>query len=131
MIEAARKAGNLAKGGRPLKTGLRENPVNAPTLADMGVDKNLADRARKAAEMSETKFEKHVAQAVRGAVAAAEGNKEIIAEARATQQDEKRQHRERREETSAPRFPPPSRAVRFTATLSTLGLVDLAINARP
>jgi hypothetical protein len=53
--------------------------------------------------MSEAKFEKHVDQAVRGAVAATEGNKEIIAEARAIQQDEKRQHREIRERALAAR----------------------------
>jgi hypothetical protein len=53
----------LAKGGRPLKTGSRTDPVYAATLEDQGIDKHLADRARKAAAMSEAKFEKHVDQA--------------------------------------------------------------------
>jgi hypothetical protein len=48
----ARKAGKLAKGGRPLKTGSRADPVNAETLEDQGIDKHLADPARKAAAMS-------------------------------------------------------------------------------
>jgi hypothetical protein len=47
--------------------------------------------------MSDEKFEKHVNQAVRGAVAAAEGNKEIITAGRAAQQEEKRKHRDTRE----------------------------------
>jgi hypothetical protein len=102
MIEAARKAGMLAKGSRGSGSNQHKKVVRVdrkptPTLADQGIHKNLADRARKAAAMSEAKFEKYVDQAVRGAVAATEGNKEIIAEARAVQQDEKRQHREIRE----------------------------------
>ena len=46
LMAAQRDAGMMDVGGRP-KTGLRENPV--PTLADAGIDKNLADRARKLA----------------------------------------------------------------------------------
>jgi hypothetical protein len=62
MIDEAREAGNLATGtrgaGRPKIGGLPKNPPKgAPTLANMGIDKNLADRARKAAAMSDAKFE--------------------------------------------------------------------------
>ena len=42
-----RVAGKVAKGGQP-RTG---SPA-VPVLADQGVDKHLADKARKAAEVS-------------------------------------------------------------------------------
>src|ERR1700719_884254 len=52
LMAEERKAGKLAKGGQPHQrkqksTGSRKDPV-APTLADQGVGKALADRARKA-----------------------------------------------------------------------------------
>jgi hypothetical protein len=94
VIEQERKAGKLAKGGQPHQrkqksTGSRKNPVD-PTLADQGVDKALADRARKAAALPAAKFEAHVAQAVRVAVAATEGDREVVQAARAEQQAQKR-----------------------------------------
>ncbi len=51
-MEAQRDAGLMANGGehggRAKTDGLRENPSNAnPTLSEAGIDKNLADRARK------------------------------------------------------------------------------------
>jgi hypothetical protein len=107
LMDEARAAGNLAKppGGsksRPRKDDRVGEKPDHPTLADLGIDKNLADRARKAAEMSDAKFEKHVAETVRRTVAAADGDKKIIAEARAIQQNEKRQHREIRERSGRP-----------------------------
>jgi hypothetical protein len=66
-LEAERKLGQLmaaqketvgfSKGGRP-KTGIPENPVlsKPPTLAEAGIDKNLAEKARKAAAMPEAAF---------------------------------------------------------------------------
>jgi hypothetical protein len=72
----------------------------------MGIDRHLADRARKAAAMSDAKFEKHVAQTVKRAVAAAEGDKEIVTAARAAQQQEKRKHREKRERELGARWSP-------------------------
>ncbi len=58
QIMAAQKATvGLHKGGRP-KTGLSENPVSdPPTLAEAGIDKNLAHRSRRAAAMSDEQFE--------------------------------------------------------------------------
>jgi hypothetical protein len=51
------------EGGRP-KTGLPKNPVSdAPTLAQVGIDKNLANRARNAAKLTEDQFEARVAEA--------------------------------------------------------------------
>src|SRR5262245_49594701 len=47
-------------------------------LADDGVNKNLAKRARAAAALSEEKHEAEVKKAVAIAVAAVDGNKEVI-----------------------------------------------------
>jgi hypothetical protein len=58
LIAAQRDAVGLNEGGRPKKTGLSENPVSkSATLAEAGIDKNLADRARKLAAVPEKKFE--------------------------------------------------------------------------
>ena len=96
LMEDDRKAGKLAKGtrGSPVK-GARV--ASGPTLADQGVDKHLADRARKAAAMSEAKFEEQVAHAVKVAVAATEGDAAVVREARKAQQDAKRDRRAERE----------------------------------
>mgnify|MGYP002132418700 CR=1 FL=1 len=75
LMAAQREAGLLSEGGRP-KTGLGQNPVSsmrfinefedrAPygpperpiTLTEAGIDKNLADRARKYAAVPEQEFE--------------------------------------------------------------------------
>jgi N6-adenosine-specific RNA methylase IME4 len=92
LMEEERKAG-LIKEGRPRKR-VTEKPIS---LNKRGIDKNLADRARKAAAMPEAKFEAEVAKVVKVAVAATEGDKAIIREARATQQKEKRARRDQRE----------------------------------
>jgi hypothetical protein len=58
----------LAKGtrgtGRPKKGGLPKNPPKTvPTLADAGIDKNLANEGRKLGAMSTKEFEKAVTTA--------------------------------------------------------------------
>jgi hypothetical protein len=76
VMKADRDAGKLAKGGQPYQkqsTGLSKNPVEKPTLESQGVDKNLADAARKAAAMSEEKYEASIIKAKKIAVAAIEG----------------------------------------------------------
>ena len=98
LMEEDRKAGKLAKGGdkngRKGKAGLRKNPANAPpTLSEQGIDKNLADRARKAAAMPDAKFEEQVARAIKVAVAATEGDAAVVREARKAQQDAKLKRR--------------------------------------
>jgi hypothetical protein len=63
--------------GKKGKTGgLRKNPpvYEKKSLANQGIDKNLADRARKAAALPEKEFEAEVERAVRTAVAAVEGD---------------------------------------------------------
>jgi N6-adenosine-specific RNA methylase IME4 len=96
LMAEDRKAGKLAKGTRGSRIkGARV--ASGPTLADQGIDKHLADRARKAAEMPEEKFEEHVAKTVRVAVAATEGDAAVVKEARKEQQDKKRARRAERE----------------------------------
>lgn len=58
LMNAQRDAGALSEGGRPSeKTGSKTNPVSAaPTLAEVGIDKKLADRARKYAAIPEDEF---------------------------------------------------------------------------
>jgi hypothetical protein len=72
LIEEARKAGKLAKGamGNPKGRGAKivrveEKPAH-PTLAMQGIDKNLADRARKAAAMSESPSPSRAAPGLKG-----------------------------------------------------------------
>ena len=99
LMEDDRRAGKLAKGGGDKKSDHRvaKKPGDAPSLADQGIDKNLADRARKAAAMPEAKFEEQVARAAKVAVAATEGDTAVIREARKAQLDAKRNRRTERE----------------------------------
>lgn len=64
LMAAQKKTVGFAKGGQPHQkksTGLSKNPV--ATLAEAGIDKNLANRARQFAEMSESRFENLVKDA--------------------------------------------------------------------
>jgi N6-adenosine-specific RNA methylase IME4 len=74
-----------------------KKPDDPPTLAEQGVGKALADRARKAAAMPEDKFEAHVAHTVNVAVAATVDGREVVRAARAERQAEKRARRQKRE----------------------------------
>lgn len=58
LMAAQRDAGALSSGGRPSeKTGSKTDPVSAPpTLEEAGIDKHLADRARKFAAIPEREF---------------------------------------------------------------------------
>ena len=65
LMAAQAKAVGKAKGGQPHQknrkaTGLNGNPV-APSLAEAGIDKNLADRACTMASIDEKSFEKVIA----------------------------------------------------------------------
>jgi hypothetical protein len=62
-------------------------------LAWQGVDKHLADRARKTAAVPADKFEAGVSKAKALAVVAVKGDKEIIRAARADATEEKRARR--------------------------------------
>lgn len=67
LMAAQRAAGLMSKGAATRgvgKRGLEENPhsVEMPiTLAEIGIDKNLADRARKYSAIPEREFEERVA----------------------------------------------------------------------
>jgi hypothetical protein len=64
IMKAQKETVGLNQGGRP-KTGLLENPVSEPklpTLAEAGIDKNLANSARKEAAKSKEQFEIDVAE---------------------------------------------------------------------
>jgi hypothetical protein len=63
MMAHQKERDGLNEGGRP-KTGFSGNPVSdKPTLAEAGIDKNLAHRARTLAAMPEPDFEDHVSDA--------------------------------------------------------------------
>lgn len=63
MMAQAKEAGQLA-AGRPAKpeNGLSENPFPRVTLGEAGIDKNLADKARKAAGIGAQAFEALIEQ---------------------------------------------------------------------
>jgi N6-adenosine-specific RNA methylase IME4 len=100
LMAQERKAGRMAKppaGPGRGKKGHKVGSTGDPTLAGQGIDKHLADRARKAAAVPKAMFEAQVARAVQVAVAATEGDAAVIREARKARQDEKRQRRTERE----------------------------------
>jgi N6-adenosine-specific RNA methylase IME4 len=59
MRQGQKATVGLSEGGRP-KTGLPRNPVSKPTLADAGVDKNLAHEGRKLGALDDNEFERAV-----------------------------------------------------------------------
>ena len=71
MMRAQKETVGLNRGGRPAKTRVSENP-GLPTLAEAGIDKNLAREARALAAPSESEFQQTVAEA-RAAVTSAVG----------------------------------------------------------
>jgi hypothetical protein len=46
-MNGQKKTVGLAKGGRPTKTGGTNPPHSKPTLAEAGIDKDLAKKARR------------------------------------------------------------------------------------
>ena len=100
LIAAAKAEGNLAKGTRGSKVkGARVD--EKPTLASQGVDKNLADRARKAAAMSEDRFVADLNKTIKIAVAAIQHHTEVIKAARAERHRIKKERRDKRIEQLA------------------------------
>jgi hypothetical protein len=59
LMAAQRADGNMATAGRPSQEiGSKTNPISkAPTLSEVGIDKKLADRARKYAAIPEGEFD--------------------------------------------------------------------------
>ena len=97
MMEDQRHAGSLKRGG-DRRSKVKQRPLN---LADQGVDKHLADRARKAAAMPEDKFEASVAKKAKIAVAAVENERAVITAAREATQKDKKAKRAAREQALA------------------------------
>jgi len=72
-LRAERKLGQMLEEGKAYRAGHggdrkskgNDDPLKKPTLDELGIDKNLAKAARKAAEPSATEFERRV-EAVRG-----------------------------------------------------------------
>jgi len=63
LIKAQKEGVGLSRGGRPpKKTGSDSDPVSVPSLAKAGIDKHLADRARKYSNMEGDSFERLVAR---------------------------------------------------------------------
>lgn len=59
MLATQKAEIGLSKGGRPAleKTGNSKVPVSAPTLSEVGIDKNLSSRAQKLAATSLSSFD--------------------------------------------------------------------------
>jgi len=95
IMAAAREAGELAKAGRKPKSGA---PGTQLTLTDQGIDKRLADRARKAERMDEAEFEVWIRAKVRSAIAVIENDREFITAEKAERNEQKRRARAEREE---------------------------------
>jgi N6-adenosine-specific RNA methylase IME4 len=57
LIAAQREAVGLADGGDAMRARVRNGPEVKPTLAEAGIDKHLADRARKLAAVPAEQFE--------------------------------------------------------------------------
>lgn len=92
-----KEAGRLAGPGRKKTNRVSEKP----NLKDRGIDKNLANRARKAAAMPEAKFEADLVRKAKIAVAATEGVQSVISEARAERHAEMKKKRASREQELA------------------------------
>ena len=90
LMAEDRAAGKLAKPGNP--NWVSEKP-NSPTLAEQGIDKNLADNARKLAAMPEAKFEAEMERVKDFAVAVTLGDKEVIEAIRAQKNAGKKERR--------------------------------------
>ena len=89
----AKPTGRPRKGNQGIKT-----PIS---LEARGVDKNLAKRARTAEAIPEGKFEQHVTKVRRLAVAAAEGDREVIKAAKHDRHQAARAKRAKREKAVA------------------------------
>jgi hypothetical protein len=59
LMDAQAKAVGKAKGEQSAK-GFQKNPLGPPTLDEAGIDKNLADRARKLAALPEAAFDERI-----------------------------------------------------------------------
>lgn len=78
IMHAQAKAGDMAKGGQPHQrrsTGGTNPPVAAPTLLEMGIDKDLAKDARALASVPQKQFDAAFKEGGRPSVADIAGKK--------------------------------------------------------
>lgn len=62
LMKQGQDSGELQKPWRPTEKGVSGKPVNKPsTLKDLGIDKNLANRARTKAGLTDEEFEQQLA----------------------------------------------------------------------
>jgi N6-adenosine-specific RNA methylase IME4 len=95
MLRETKQRGERDAGkGGDRKSRLRSTLVK---LSDLGITNIQSSRWQKLADLDPRKFEAEVSKAVKRAVAAIEGDKAIIKEARAERQRDKRARRVRRE----------------------------------
>jgi hypothetical protein len=71
LMQAQRETVGLSKGGgtganQYRAARLRKNPAAKPTLADAGIDKSLAHRARRLSRLDDDAFETKVIEAING-----------------------------------------------------------------
>ncbi len=100
LMAELKAVGNLSKGTQGSRVkGARVD--EKPTLADQGINKNLADSARKLAAMPEAKFETETERVTQMAAEMAVGDKEVIAEIRAQKNAGKKAKREAKEKALA------------------------------
>jgi hypothetical protein len=104
-MRAERRLGEMMKAQPKAKAGRHGNRVSAKpdspaTLAEAGIDKNLADRSRKAAAMPEEEFEKEIKRDQ-----ARIGRKQSAAKAAATRKKNRNEKRAAEKETQKARHP--------------------------
>lgn len=139
LRKAQAKSVGLAKGGdrggkRPL-AGVRQTPANAPpTLAEAGISKGLAKRARLVGAVPEPIFEKTLADARRDGIAPSMALLTAIADAAADKELGPRPTTKRQPKPKAsPLYDPWSKlsfAVRAIADLNLAAFADLARQSR-
>lgn len=101
-LRAERRAGEIlvvmAKSGERAKRGEAKKKTKATfKLGDLGVTKHQSQRWQRIAAVPEREFERNVTKAKALAVASVEGAKEVIKQARAERQVEKKKRRATRE----------------------------------
>ena len=101
LIAERRAAGKLATGGDAARARVRGGPEVATFLADDGIDKHLADRSRKAADMPKDKFEAYLAKIIALAVAHLDGEKDLVSAVRAELHEARLKQRAKREKDLA------------------------------
>src|SRR5262245_762317 len=92
LIEMAERGERKAVG-----RGNGNGPLPLPTLVDLGVSKMQSSRWQKLATLTPEEQEQKIARAKQIAVAAVDGDKEVIRQVRAEQQKEKSRRRDERE----------------------------------